>query len=220
MPPRSAGQRPGAKPSRLKGCLVAAGIGVAAVLLVVGIVMGIAAWKFRSLRSEFTDPELKALPVAEVNSETAKRLNRTVEQFLRAVDGGRSEQFTLTGTQLNQVIAVLPAAREARGRVHLAIEGDRLSLQAGFPLDQVPGFQGRYLNGEFTLDVRVENGQLQIFVREATVRGKPLPKVLVDRFRGENLADRLLRDPDARRLMGNVKSLRLADGKLHLETGR
>jgi hypothetical protein len=220
MPSAAPGAGSGTRRSKLKGCLIAAAIAVGVCLVLVGIVLGVLYWQFRSLRSDFTGTELTPVPVAQVDAETAKRLARTVEQFARALKDGRPGQFAFTGTQINQLIAALPAAAELRGRASFAIDGGRLKVRGGIPLEEVPGFQGRYLNGEFALEVRADNGQLHVYVVDISVRGKSLPNVLLDRLRTENLADRFLRDPEARRLCGNLKAVRVADGTLQVETGR
>jgi len=219
MPPRPASPRSGPRRSRLKGCLIAAGIGLGVVVLVVAIVAGIAAWQFRRLRSEFTDTELKPLPIAEVDAETARRLGRSAEQFGRALKENRRGEFTFTETQINQLIATLPDTQGLRGHATVAVAGDQLKVQTGVPLQQVPGFQGRYLNAEFTVDARIENGQLQVYVREVTVRGQPLPAVLVNRLRTQDLADRVLQDPDTRRFFSHIRTLHVANGAVQVETG-
>jgi len=219
MPARPASARPGQGRSRLKGCLIAAGIALGVVALLAAIAAGIAAWQFNRLRREFTDAELKPLPVTQVDGDSAKRLTRTAEQFARALNDNRPGQFTFTEAQLNGLLAMLPDTQELRGRATVAIAGDRLRVQTGVPLEQVPGFQGRYLNAEFTVDAQVTNGQLQVYVREVTVRGKPLPPLLVDRLRTQNLADRLLQDPGARRFFSHIRTLRVAEGAVQVETG-
>lgn len=213
---------PGARAprSRVKGCLIAAGITALAIALVVGIVVGVLFWKLRKLRDEFSDTELKTVPIAEANAETARRLSRTFEQLQRAVKDGRTEQFAFTDLQLNQIVSTVPAVRDARGRAHFTIVDDHLKVEAGIPLDQIPGFQGRYLNGEFTLDLRLENGKLSLRVLDAAVRGQPLPPVIMEPLRQRDLADLAMQDPEFRRQITGLKALRVEGGKLVVETGR
>lgn len=214
-PHASAARRP-----RWQGCLIVLGGAVLAVVLIVVVVALVLFWRFRSLRDEFADTSLEAVPVAEADAATARRLNRTAEQLERAVKEGRTERFEFTEEQLNQMIATLPAAQEARGKAQVRIVDDRLKVRTGLPLDQVPGFQGRFLNGEFTLDLRLENGALDLRVVDAEVRGKPLPPAIMARLRDYNLADQALRNPDVRRHLEGLRGLRLEGGRLIVETGR
>lgn len=206
--------------SRAKGCLIAAGVTALAIALLIGIVVGVLFWKARTLRDEFSDTQLRAVPVAEANADTARRLSRTFEQLQRAVKEGRTEQFSFTDLQLNQIVAAVPAVSEARGRAHFTIVDDHLKVEAGIPLEQIPGFQGRYLNGEFTLDIRLDKGVLDLRVLEATVRGQALPPLIMERLRQRNLADQAMQNPDFRQQISGLKALRIEGGKLIVETGR
>jgi hypothetical protein len=220
MQTKPASSRGVAPRSRTKGCLLAAGATALGLLLIGGIVAGVLFWKARKLRDEFSDTQLKAVPIAEANAETARRLSRTFEQLQRAVKEGRTEQFSFTDLQLNQIVATVPAVSEARGRAQFAIVGDHLQVAAGIPLGEIPGFQGRYLNGEFTLDIRLENGALTLRVLEATVRGQPLPALIMERLRQRDLADLAMQNPEFRQQISALKALRIEGGKLVVETGR
>lgn len=214
------GPRAGPPRSRLKGCLVAAGIAALVLVLIVGVVVGVLFWKVRNLRNAFSDTELKTVPIAEANADVAKRLGRTLEQLQRAIKEGRTEKFTFTDQQLNQIVSTLPAVQEARGRARFTIIDDHLKVAAGIPLDQIPGFQGRYLNGEFTLDLRLENGALSLRVLDAAVRGQPLPPVIMERLRQQNFAEQAMQNPEFRQQISALKALRIEGGKLVVETGR
>lgn len=220
MKSKAASPRAGAPRSRAKGCLIAAGVTALVIVLLGALVAGLLFWKARSLRNQYTDTELKAVPVEETNAETARRLGRTFEQLQRAIKEGRAEHFTLTDLQMNQLVATVPALAGVRGRAHFAIVDGHLRVESGIPLGQVPGFQGRFLNGEFTLDLRLENGQLNLRVLDATVRGQPLPPLLMDRLRQRNLAEQALQNREFRQQIASLKSLRIEDGKLVLDTGR
>jgi len=204
----------------LRGCLIAAGIAALCVVVVAGIVAAILIWKFRSLRDEFSDTELKTVPVAETNADTARRLTRTFEQMQRAVKEGRAERFAFTDQQINQMVATVPAIQEARGRAHFAIVDDHLKVEAGIPLSQIPGFQGRYLNGEFTLDIRLEKDALSVRVLDARIRGQPLPPAILSHLRSLNLAEQAMQNPEFRKQLSGIKALRIEAGKLVVETGR
>ncbi|MBN2449578.1 MAG: hypothetical protein JXR77_04275 [Lentisphaeria bacterium] len=211
---------PAAKPrSRWRGCLVVTAIVAAVLLIVVVITVLVVARRVRRLRDEYTDTEMRAVPVAETSAPQARRLSRTFEDLQSAVRQGRASSFAFTDLQLNQMVASLPAVKEARGRAYFTIVGDQLQVRAGIPLDQVPGFQGRYLNGEFTIRLRLEHGLLQIYIQEASVRGSPLPPSLMEHLRNVNIAEQALQNPDFRKQLQGIRALRIQDGKLIVETG-
>jgi hypothetical protein len=220
MQSKPPGPRAGPPRSLLKRCLIAAGVTALALIVIGGVVAGFLYWRVRKLRAEFSDTQLKAVSVAEANADTARRLSRTVEQFQRAVKEGRREQFVFTDLQLNQIVSTLPAVRELRGRALFTIVDNHLKVEAGIPLDQIPGFQGRYFNGTFTLDLRLENGALNLRVLEAEVRGQPLPPLIMQQLRQRNLADQALQNPEFRQQIDGLKALRIEGGKLVVETGR
>lgn len=211
----------GAAPrSRLRGCLLAAGVAAALILVVIVVTILIVTARVRRFRDEFTDAAAEPVPVEMPAPPQARRLTRTFESLQRALSEGRAEVFELTDVELNHMVASVPAVRGARGKALFRIEGDLLKVQAGIPLGQVPGFQGRYLNGEFALDLRIDGDDMRIFIREASVRGTPLPPAIMDRLRKVNIAEQAMRNPEFRNQIQGIRSLRVQDGRLLVETGK
>jgi len=77
-------------------------------------------------------------------------------------------------------------------------------------------FQGRYLNGLATFGFSLDNGLLGLWVDDFQVKGKSLPKLLMNPIRKQNLAQKLTRDPDAATALGRLQDIQLSDGKLIL----
>ena len=205
---------------RLKGCLVYGGITVLVLLGIIAIAAFVTYRKYRTLRDDFTDTELKAVAVEDTNASQARRLSRTYDSMQRAAQQGTSGQFEFTALQLNQLVAAVPAVKDARGKAHFSIVDDKLKVEAGIPLGQFPGFKERFVNGEFTLDIRLENGVLDIFLVDAIVRGQPLPPVIMDRLKQMNIAQQAMQNQEFRRQLQGIKTLRILDGKLLVETGK
>jgi hypothetical protein len=220
MQAQPSGSGAGTPRSRVKGCLLVAGIAALAVTVVVASVAAVLLWKARTWRERYSDAELRAVRIAEANAATAGRLNRTYAEFQRAAAEGRSERFVFTDQQLNQIVSTVPAVRDARGRAHFSIVDDHLKVEAGIPLDQIPGCSGRYFNGEFTLDIRLADGVLNLRVLDAAVRGQPLPAPIMEHLRQLNLAEQAMQNPEFRQQMSGLKALRIEGGRLIVETGR
>jgi len=205
---------------RLKGCLVYGGATVLLLLGIIGIAALVTYRKYRTLRDDFTDTELKTVAVEETSASQARRLSRTYDSMQRAAQQGNPGQFEFTELQLNQLVSAVPAIQDARGKAHFSIVDDKLKVEAGIPLGQFPGFKERFVNGTFTLDIRLEKGVLDIFLVDAIVRGQPLPPVIMDRLKQKNIAEQAMQNPEFRRQLQGIKALRIHDGKLLVETGK
>ncbi|OPZ23965.1 MAG: hypothetical protein BWZ02_03019 [Lentisphaerae bacterium ADurb.BinA184] len=96
--------------------------------------------------------------------------------------------------------------------------GERLAVRFAFPLERVPGFRDRYLNGEADLSVGCENGVVEVFVRGVRANGRDLPAWMLRDLSRENFATRLYDRPDARDVLKRIAAIRLSDDGATLTT--
>jgi hypothetical protein len=190
---------------------------IALALLVAGVI-GLGVVKMRRLRDQLTATEPAEVPVVDASAQQARELNREYSTLKEAIQKGRATTLTLTADELNRMVATVPQLKDFRGRVHFTIEDDRLGATASIPLDQIPGFQGRYLNGDFDLQVRCQNGVLEVYATQVTVKDKPLPEKIMNKLRQQNLAQKLYEDPDTVDKLKNIESIRVADGTVIIVT--
>ena len=56
--------------------------------------------------------------------------------------------------------------------------------------------KGRYLNGDATFKVSLENGVLMVTAEQIQVKGVPIPESVMSQLRSENLAQDAYKDPE------------------------
>jgi len=201
-----------------KGCLFW-GCLTLVILALLGMAgVGIMVFQVRKLAYSVTDTQPVDIPVAKPNEEEAEELKAKAEGLAEAVEQNRAKTFKFTENELNGLVAVLPDAKVLRGKAAFHIQGDTLQAEASVPLDQFPGMSGRYLNGKLALDVRCENGILEVFAKDVVVKGEPLPQQFREKLAQENLAKEIYNEPKAREALKNIDYIRVEDGKLIIRT--
>ena len=77
--------------------------------------------------------------------------------------------------------------------------------------------QGRYLNGDFTFRLAVQDGKMQIKILSAVANQRPVPQYIINKLNerdlGEEVARRLGRNQVSR-----LDSLIIEDGQLKVRT--
>ncbi|MBT3374168.1 MAG: hypothetical protein HN742_33945 [Lentisphaerae bacterium] len=195
-------------------------VAAAGVVLLAGIcVIGVASWA-RSAVLNATQEQAVAVPVAgQVEKRELRRLNDKYTSFRKALDQGHAGTFEFSDRELNVLVAKLPELKELRGKAAFAIERGEFIVDACVPLNDLPGLEGRYLNGRFTLDISTEGGHPVIRPVQVTVPDGEVPQVIVKRLREMNVLDELTeRDANARTLVDRISGLKIRDGKLVIDT--
>ena len=172
---------------------------------------------YRHVRQNYTAAtaaDFVATPPPKAQRDAAQQKIAAIGDAIRK---NKAQTFRLTGQDLDALAAAGSESRNVKGAVHIQIT-DRLAAQFSFPLDGVPGFGGRHLNGEAELDVRCENGVLEIFLQRATANGRDLPAWMLRDLRKQNLAVKLYDNPDARDALKHISSISLGDGAATLTT--
>lgn len=189
----------------LYGCAAVVLLGMA-VVIVVGVVMKQA---FDRIKEEFTAAEAVELPTVENNEETVSRLD-TWRESLESGEGKTA--LVLTEEDINVLIQHHPDMEWLAGKVHVSIEGSDITGDMSFPLDEIPGFSGRYFNGSATFDLSLDNGRLYFYLSEASVKGEPVPEEVMASLRSTNLAEDMNRDPQFQDELSSLSSISITDG--------
>ena len=201
-----------------KGCFVWGCITMIALALMLSGVVGLFLLKARRLRDQLTATEPQSVPIAQTPAPKARQLAREYNHIKNAIENGRPTTLRLTAEELNQMIATVPHLKDFKGRAHFSIEDDQIKAVASIPLDQLPGFQGRYLNGNFDLAVRCQNGVLEVYATNVTVKGNPIPTRIMNKLRNQNLAQKLYEDPKTVEKLKNIESVNVENGSLTIVT--
>lgn len=196
------------------GCLTAIILSVLAVAAV-----GLVTYSTAKYLRKFTSDAPADLPTYTSQPGDAERITQQIEIFRKAVDEGTSGvTLVLTADDINAVIASDENLKEIRDKVHIKIEGDKMTAEACIPLEGVPMFSGLYLNGTITMKASMDDGILMVTMDSMTVNGEPIPEQFMAALRKENFAKEMYKDTEKAELLRRVKDVRVQDGKLILES--
>lgn len=203
------------------GCLTAI---ILAVLIGIGggLLVYFGLNKLAGMAEEFTEATPAQLPKVEIAPAAYDALKKRANEFKTALDAGKPATLTLTGDELNALIAGDASNSSWKDRARFAIEGSALKCQVSMPLDEmaaVPGLgklKGRYLNGSAAVRATMETGALVVTLQSLEVKGKAVPEPFLQGIRQENLAKNAYKDKDNAKFLSQLENLRIADGTLTL----
>lgn len=215
---------PPAHPHRLgcvgKGCLILSAFIVFLLIAgAIGIYFGMKTHSavvrsaYWARKTHVLAAEPSPLPQFETTEENIRAAKRKWQDFETASRNDQSAHLELTADDVNDLIA---GNRHARGKVFVAIEGNRLRLQTSVPLGEFVGRNGYYLNGDIVLETDGPQPLDRPRLNSITINNEPVPSDVLDwKYRARPLRDYLTqykRDYD-------VNSIEIRDGRLIIEKG-
>ena len=203
-------------PSKGRGCFFY-GCLTAIVLLLLFCLLAFFAVRFvRHQINQYTASQPKPMPTVEMADAELEELEARVKIFGEAMDQGTPvEPLVLTERDLNALLVKSGKSGELAYHVHDSLDGDQVKGQISLPLSKLSRLtKDRYLNGEATFDVSLENGVLIVTAREIRVQGKPLPETFMGPIRRENLARDAYKDAKNAETLRKVESLKVQDGRV------
>ena len=176
-------------------------------------------WFVSSTLAAYTSTEPMEIETVEYSEEDLAVLKARMDAFNDAMESGKvpEEDLILTAADINALIA---DNEDLRGKVFVRIEDGEIEGDVSFPLDGVPGLNGRYFNGSATMDVSMDDGHLFVRAKDAEVNGEPVPEQFMRGMRDENLAKKMNQDPEQRKFLRKFNDIRIDDDKLILEVRR
>jgi hypothetical protein len=186
-------------------------------MAVTGAIVALGAYGLTQLRDKYTDTQPIALPQLQLNEEERHHVRTRFDQFRAAVDDGSAgEALILTEDEVNALIAEGDPQNPLIDTMRVEIEDDRIIGRLSLPMDRfgLPMMGGRYLNATADLRASLRDGQLDIRIESATVKGEPLPNQIMSELRRENLASEFLQEPDALRTIRNLESIEVSGGRI------
>lgn len=197
------------------GCLA---LIVTVLILAVGSVLlyRYAKGKIDQTVAEYTDPAPAQLEKGDASPAKVRAVQARIEAFRQGVASGQPQELALTADEINTLLASQPDLQELANMVYVIIEGDQLKGQLSFPLPDVPPLKlkGRYLNGLATFDVKVNQGDADIRIKDIVPKGKTLPPQVLQELRKHDLAEYLLRDAQAASALRQIDSVEVKDAKV------
>ena len=173
------------------GCILRSCLGVAG-LMVVGIaVASYMGYQFATGQVEkYTSAMPRVLPVVEYTEEQMVELGAR----LKSAESGSAQQVILSADDLNALIMRHPSG-EFKGKVYITLADGDVKAEVSVPVD-IPGYEGRYLNGSLTAHVSLKDGHLHLQAADIIVNGEKLPPEFVEALGTENGAITLNADGD------------------------
>lgn len=171
------------------------------------------------LVNQYTSTNPMPIESIEVSAPEFKSLQDRLAAFGESLEGRPgSRELVLTAHDINSLIQNDREYAFWKDKLFIVIEGDQIKGKLSLPLEDIGPFKlkGRYLNGIATLGVSLQNGVLDIKVKDVRVGDKPLPGPLLAQIKSANFADQLQNDPQARNNIQKLESIKVQDGKIVL----
>ncbi len=207
-------------PSRSPWRWVLLGCGGVLLLMCCGVIgMGWGTYRFLTTQLvKYTSETAKELPVVEISDEAFEEIQRRFEPLEAtnhesAAQPPPAQPIVLTADEINAMIA---RNEDLRGRVYVSISEDQISAEISFPIDEIPGGAGRFLNASATAEASLSDGQLVVKIVDAEVNGNPIPEPVMQGLRNENFAKDIQRDPKAAEALQRFESLRIENDRVIL----
>jgi len=207
-------------PPKPRGCVFYGCLSLAIVALLV-IVLGVVGFfvvksTANKWIADFTETTPTLVEQAEYPKAQMDALNNRLAVFKDALDKGQiAAELVLTAEDLNALIA---KERELRGKLFVRIDNDIVKGDVSVPLKDLGPFKlnGRYLNGTATFRLALENGVLDVRLRDVQVKGKPLPTMVLTELKKENLAKGFQDDPKTAADIAKFESVQITNSQVIL----
>ncbi len=158
------------------GCILGGCLGVVGLMVVGMAVSSYMGYRYFTGQVEkYTSATPRVLPVVEYTDEQMVELGAR----LKSVENGSAEQVVLSADDLNALIARHPS-EDFKGKVYITLADGDVKAEISMPVDEIPGCNGRFLNGSLTAQVSLNDGDLVVQAADITVNGEKLPQEFVD----------------------------------------
>ncbi len=171
---------------------------------------------FRAQRRKWTDERPIAVELPLENSSRSPDGSRIYRDTRRALESGSAQALHFDNQELNALLNQAPEFQSLISQMALQLQDDSLLTRMSLPLKGIPGFEGRYLNGDFVFTLQIDQGVPQLTLRSGSVHGKPVPERFLSRISQYGQKE-LLRRLESQTDLSRIESLRIENGKLTLK---
>ncbi len=202
-------------PPKRRGCLFYGCLTCIVLALITVLLAVVAVRAVKNKIYAYTDAQPMQLPKVEMSDSEYDSLKQRVATFGDAMEQGKSvEPLVLAERDINALLAKAPNTKELADKVYVSMNGDQVKGQVSIPLSGLGWLgKGRYLNGEATFNVSLENGVLLVTAQEVKVKGKPLPETFMKQLRQENLAKEAYKNPKNAEAIRKLDSIQVEDSR-------
>lgn len=206
-------------PTKQRGCFFYGCLSLAILALVVALFVGVGLYFAKRTVdvwiADYTETSPGKIEELVYPEPKMRELRSRVGAFQQGIEkgGGEAVELVLVADDLNALIA---ENRELKGKVFVKIEDDEIQGQVSVPLKDIGPLKlkGRYLNGSAAFKLALANGRLDVRLERVTVKDKPLPPMILNELKKQNLAQEAQDDPEASEVFGKIDSIELKEGKV------
>lgn len=157
-------------------------------------------------------------PIYDAMEDETEQAREKLDRIRAALENETADTVIFTDTDLNALVARDTEFATAKGRVFFKLEEYDMLLDFSVPLDEFPGFSGRWLNGKTRLKLFMQNDRIVVQTVELHLNGEDVPPELMDQIKDENLASSAARDPAWREIEKHLKTVAIEDTHLKIQT--
>jgi hypothetical protein len=204
-----------APPPQRRGCLFYGCLTCVALAVIAGLLAFLTVRAIKNKIYAYTDTQPMQMPKVEMTDAEFEILKQRVASFGDGMEQGKPvEPLILTERDINALLAKAANTKELADKVYVSVNGNQVKGQVSIPLSGLGWLgRGRYLNGEATFNVSLENGVLIVTAEEIKVKGKPLPESFMKRLRQENIAKDAYQDPKNAEAIRKLDSIQVEDSR-------
>lgn len=171
--------------------------------------------KIRPLVSDYTSTQSVTLPVVELSEGELTDARQRLENFQEAARSHQQTSIELTAREINGLINSNPEFREAKGKIYVTLDNDRIGGEVSMPLDAF-FLRGHYLNGRVVLGVTTDQNGLRVTIEHLELNGKTASPEVIEQLRSTNLAEHTSKDPQVRELITRIREVAVNNGVLKI----
>ncbi|MSU59787.1 MAG: hypothetical protein EXS35_16735 [Pedosphaera sp.] len=205
-----------AQPPKRRGCFFYGCLTCIVLFLIACVLIFLGIRYVKNKINGYTDAVPVKFPKVEMTDADFKKLEARVKTFGEALDQGKAiEPLILTELDINALLVKSGNAKELAEKVHVSLNGSEIKGQVSIPLSGFGWFtRNRYLNGEATFTVSLENGVLNVKTHDIQVKGRTLPESLMGALRQENLAKDVANEPKNAEAIRKFESIQVQDSRV------
>jgi hypothetical protein len=199
-----------------RGCFFYGCLTSVVLLLLASLLVFLGVRFVRNKLNAYTDAQPLKMPKVEMTDAEFQILQQRMKAFAAALEQGKPlEPLSLNERDLNALIGLSPNTKELADKVHVSLNGNEVKGMVSIPLSGLGWLgKGRYLNGDATFKVSLENGVLIVTAQEIRVKGVPIPESFMGPLRRENLAKEAYKDPQNAETIRKFESIQVEDSQV------
>ncbi|MBT5928042.1 MAG: hypothetical protein HOH33_15655 [Verrucomicrobia bacterium] len=181
------------------GCLAMGCFGVIIAVIAGGLILYFGTkYALDFALDKYTDDRPTAFAKSNLSVDDAVKLESEFEKFRTRVDVDLpTKPLELDTDQMNHLIETDAKFSTLKDKVRLKIVKNEVRGNISIPIDivrqiypdlpQINMLSGRYLNANVTVNLRLEGGQLEAYLKQMSIKGDAVPENMMARIRDRDL---------------------------------